>query len=234
MFFNKNFLKKGQSRISGRNNQGRITIRHRGGGFKRKVFFIDFFRSFKNQTFLVCGYFYRSAKFSSLAILKNTNGFFCVILNAKGLSIGDFVKNYFKIDFINFRIGSSYSIGIFPIGSHIHNVELQPFSGGKIARSTGCFGIILQKNTYVLVKLPSGQTLYCSPNNRASFGEVNSFKMLYKIYKAGQSRWLGRRPTVRGVAINAVDHPHGGGEGKGRLGRVPVSPWGSILKGKKK
>jgi len=234
MFSKTKCIKKGSKRLAGKNNQGVITIRHRGGGTKRKIFFIDFFRNYKNQVFTVYGYYYRSITFSSLAILKNNQGQFHAILNSKNLTLGSKVQNYFGSGFLNFEIGSSYFLGILPIGSHIHNVEIQPAFGGKVIKAAGCFGIVLQKKSYVLIKLPSGQSSFFSPNCRATFGEVSAFRKFSAIYKAGQSRWLGRRPGVRGVAINAVDHPHGGGEGKSQIGRIPVSPWGSIKKGKKK
>jgi large subunit ribosomal protein L2 len=234
MFSNLKFLKKGSKRLSGRNNQGIITIRHRGGGIKKKVFFIDFFRNYKNQGFTVYGYYHRSNKFASLAILQNNKKQYHAILNAKNLLVGDKVNNYFTSYFDNFEIGSSYFLGIFPIGSHIHNLEIQPTFGGKLIKAAGCFGIVLQKSINVLVKLPSGQVAFFPLNCRATFGEISSFKKINTLTKAGQSRWLGRRPSVRGTAMNAVDHPHGGGEGKSYLGRIPVSPWGSIIKGKKK
>lgn len=234
MFSNLKFLKKGSKRLSGRNNQGVITIRHRGGGIKRKVFFIDFFRNYKNQMFTVYGYYYRSSKFASLAILQNEKKQFHAILNPKNLMLNSKVQNHFDSSFDSFEIGSSYFLGIFPIGSHIHNLEIQPNFGGKLIKAAGCFGTVLQKERYVLIKLPSGQAAFFSKNSRATFGEVSSFRKLGTLYKAGQSRWLGKRPSVRGTAINPSDHPHGGGEGKGRIGRIPVSPWGSITKGKKK
>jgi len=234
MFSNLKHLKKGFKKLSGRNNQGIITVRHRGGGIKRKIFFVDFFRDYKNQTFTVYGYYYRSIKFASLAILQNNEKQFHAIINPKNLRLGSSIQNHFSNNFINFNIGSSYFLGMFPIGSHIHNLEIQPYFGGKLIKSAGCFGVVLQKNKYILVKLPSGQTAFFSRNARATFGEVSSFKRSRVMYKAGQSRWLGKRPSVRGVAINPVDHPHGGGEGKGRIGRIPVSPWGSIIKGQKK
>jgi large subunit ribosomal protein L2 len=100
-----------------------------------------------------------------------------------------------------------------------------------LIKSAGCFGVVLQKDKYILVKLPSGQAPFFSKNTRATFGEVNSYRKFIRLYKAGQSRWLGKRPTVRGTAINAVDHPHGGGEGRTSGGRHPVTPWGKPTKG---
>jgi len=237
MFLNIKSIKKGFRRSSGRNNQGKITTRHRGGGFKRKLFVVDFFRNIQGD-FIVCGFFQKASGSASIALLKNiNNSSYHIIINAQGLKVGDSVINYFSKQELNFNVGSSYPLYLIPVGSHIYNIEIQPGFGGKLIRSPGCFGVILQKNinlSSILIKLPSGQTISVSSSSRASYGEVNNYTKFYKLYKAGQSRWFGKRPTVRGVAINAKDHPHGGGEGKSRLGRSPVSPWGTLLKGKKK
>lgn len=235
MFFNLKYIKKGFKRSSGRNNQGKITIRHRGGGSKRKVFLVDFYRSIKG-TFIVCGFFQKRSGSASLALLKDIKKTsYHFIINPQGLQSGDLITNYAYKKKLTFNVGSSYHLSSIPVGSHVHNVEIQPEFGGKIIRSPGCFGVVLQKNIFsTLVKLPSGQLIIIPSSSRASYGEVNNYKKFYSLSKAGQARWLGKRPAVRGVAINAKDHPHGGGEGKSRLGRFPVSPWGSLLKGKKK
>lgn len=236
MFLNKKCFKKGFKRISGRNSSGKITIRHRGGGFKRKVFFIDYFHSFKDQAFTVCGFISKPSFSTSYMVLKGEFNQYHLVINTKGLLFGNNVFNYCYKNFSNsnFKIGSSYYLGDLPVGSSIHNLEIQPHIGGKLIRSSGCYGMVLQKGLNSLVKLPSGQTSFFSNLCKASFGEVSPFKKEIKVYKAGHSRWFGKRPTVRGVAINPSDHPHGGGEGKSSLGRAPVSPWGSIVKGKKK
>jgi large subunit ribosomal protein L2 len=238
MFFKKSFVKRGWHRISGRNNQGRITVRHRGGGRKRKVFFIDFFRFSSCRVFTVCGFIWR-INMSSLVILKSSNifnsSFYTLIVNTKGLVLGDSVINNVGSGITLLNLGSSYFLRDFPVGSFINCLETNPFLGSKLIRSSGCFGIILQvEGLFVLVKLPSGQLAYFPPYCRATFGEVSS--KIYKVsfYKAGNSRFFGFRPSVRGVAINSVDHPHGGGEGKSRIGRNPVSPWGFKLGMKKR
>lgn len=231
-------FKKGRKRISGRNNQGKITIRHRGGGIKRKFFYIDFFRNFSIEEFEVFGFSYTTFNKSSVAILKNPQNELYSILNVKGLKEGSKVSNVFeKEDIINsFFVGSSYFIGNLPSGSFVHNIENQPFSGGKLAKSAGCFATIITSNNsgITTLKLPSGNFKKFSNNCRVSYGQVYSGVKDRKLRKAGQSRKLGFRPTIRGVAINPCDHPHGGGEGKSYIGRIPVSPWGSIKKGKKK
>ena len=234
MFTSLKSIKKGFKRSSGRNNQGKITIRHRGGGNKRKLYIVDFYRNIKG-TFIVCGFFQKSPNATSIALLKIPNqvSTYHLILNADSLKLGDKVINQTSADFLNFNVGSSYPLSIVPVGSHVHNIEVQPGFGGKLVRAAGCFGVVLQKSQHVYLKLPSGYTVSVSPKSRVSYGEVSSYKKFYSLSKAGQSRWFGKRPSVRGVAINAKDHPHGGGEGKGRLGRFPVSPWGSIIKGKK-
>ena len=125
-------------------------------------------------------------------------------------------------------------MGSLPLGVQINNLELKPYSGSKLSRSAGCFSVILRKANKVLVKLSSGKFSFFSKNCRATFGVVaNSTFFLKKFSKAGSKCWFGRKPHVRGTAINAVDHPHGGGEGKSRIGRFPVSPWGKLCKSKK-
>ncbi|OED39430.1 hypothetical protein AB834_00285 [PVC group bacterium (ex Bugula neritina AB1)] len=204
---------------------------HRGGGIRRKVYFIDFFRNSSEKVFIVCGFIWRVNK-SNLAILKQSSQVgYTSIIACQDLRLGSRVFNHNYINKNNsspiFNVGSNTKLGDMPVGSLVNCIEVNPNRGGVLIRSRGCFGIIIDitKQT-TLVKMPSGQVLSVSSNCRATFGKVTIQARVFEQRKAGHARWLGYRPTVRGVAINAVDHPHGGGEGKGRVGRNPVSPWG--------
>ena len=235
-------FKKGKKRINGRNNQGKITIRHRGGGLKRKCIYVDFFRNFSDYNFKVTKFLkntlYNRSKIAYLTSCKNFSEK-ANILKAKNINIGDIVYNNFEKNFLldkNFTFGSTYYMRTFYPGSKIHNIEIKPYTGGKISRSPGSYSIVINYNKSkdtTLIKLKSGKIKEISSYCRASFGQVDSSLIKKKINKAGDIRLLGIRPTVRGVAINPVDHPHGGGEGKSYVSRPPVSPWGSIIKGKK-
>ncbi len=234
MFYKKYFLKQGKHRISGRNNQGRITVRHRGGGVSRQVYFINFLRSNVNNSYVVCGFVWRINK-SSLVVLRTLDDTFgkkfsTIIVNIKDLIIGKIIKNYTEESLTStFTIGSSYLLQSLPVGSFVSCIETEVSKGAKLIRSTGCFGTILQNGKRTLIKLPSGKLSYFSSKMRATFGAISPLYYKCNLYKAGISRHLGIRPSVRGVAINACDHPHGGGEGKSRIGRFPVSPWGFKL-----
>ncbi|OED39322.1 hypothetical protein AB834_00320 [PVC group bacterium (ex Bugula neritina AB1)] len=198
---------------------------------RRKVYFIDFFRNPSEKTFIVCGFIWRINK-SNLAILKDPfRESYTSIIACEDLRLGSSV---FNIENTNqnkpsstLNVGSNSRLGDIPVGSFVNCIEASVNKGGVFIRSRGCFGIIIDiKEQSTLVRIPSGQIIAVSSNCRATFGKVTIQSRIFKSRKAGHSRWLGYRPTVRGVAINAVDHPHGGGEGKGRVGRNPVSPWG--------
>jgi large subunit ribosomal protein L2 len=236
MFFKLNSMSVGKKKVSGRSNLGSVSCWHRGGAHRNSYKFIDFFRKVDNLTYIVRGFEYDPNRNSFLVVLSTQVGsklFFSRILFPKQLQLGSIVKNY-ALGSLNFGVGNSYCLNDLPTGAHVHNIEKKPSFGGSLVRAAGCFAQVIQKSLNVLVKLPSGQLVSLSSKSRCSLGAVGfeNFKLIV-IGKAGRSRWLGRRPTVRGVAINPVDHPHGGGEGKSQIGRHPVSPWGRLTKGKK-
>jgi large subunit ribosomal protein L2 len=237
MFVNFNTISCGKKKISGRNNAGSITCWHRGGAHKRKYKFVDFFRRENVINYIVCGFEYDPIRQNYVAIISTRfkgKIFFSRILSPKGLSTGIVIKN-FSFGALSFTVGNSYYLQDIPAGSFVHNIEPRKITGSKFVRASGCFAQVIQKAAKnVLVKLPSGQLFSFSSGCRCTFGTLsNENKKLVILGTAGRSRWLGRRPTVRGVAINPVDHPHGGGEGKSQIGRHPVSPWGRLTKGKK-
>jgi len=245
MFYFKKTIKpllKGKKQIAGRNNQGRITSRHRGGGFKQKHRLIDFKRKL-NQQAIVCGLFYDPNRTSQIALIAsfevNQELTFRFILATQGIKMGDIVKtfhpSFFKYNFPSYlKDGFCIPLSKFPQGSLLHCIEAKPGKGFRFIRSAGCSGRIVFKNLdYVDIELPSKKIKRFSSQCRAISGSLsNSTHFLKKFRKAGQKRWIGRRPRVRGVAINPVDHPHGGGEGKGNVGRPSVSPWGKLTKRK--
>ena len=245
MFYFKKTIKpliKGKKKTAGRNNQGLITSRHRGGGFKQKYRLIDFKRKF-DQSAIICGIFYdpnRTANIALVALFSCNQGLtFRFILATQGIKNGDVIKTFHPSS-IKYAFSSQIKEGFciplekFPQGSFVNCIESMPGKGFTLIRSAGCSGRIVFKNTkYVDVELPSKQVKRFSGGCRAVSGELsNPAHFLNKFVKAGQLRWLGRRPRVRGVAINPVDHPHGGGEGKGNVGRPSVSPWGRLTKRK--
>jgi len=228
------FLKKGKISTGGRNNTGKITCWHRGGGHKRKFRFVDFFRVGDGVSFQVESFHYdpnRSASLILVSTIFQTPQLYFFYIIPQNISIGSTLYNGFShsSDFI----GICCFIHHFPVGSYIHNLEIFPGSGFKLVRSAGTSAVIVEKYSgSCLVRLPSGFLMLLSLFCKASFGTVgNEFNHHRRFYKAGQSRWLGRRPVVRGVAINPVDHPHGGGEGKSSGGRISVTPWGRYTKG---
>lgn len=229
---NKHLLKT-LSQKGGRNNQGRITVRHRGGGHKRKYRLIDFIRPL--ETNIVLSIEYDPNRSAHIALLSNKEkkkqGY---ILAPNGLRVLDeIISSTERKSFIN--IGDTYSIKNLPLGTLIHNIELYPGQGAQLARSAGTYGKILQPvgKNYVNILLSSGEQRLISINCKATVGSIsNSLHKTKNLRKAGRSRWLNKRPSVRGVAMNPIDHPHGGGEGKSSGGRPSVTPWGIPTKGK--
>ena len=225
-------LTKGQKSTGGRNNYGRITSRHRGGGSKHKFRIIDFFRKKKNITAVIERIEYDPNRTSHIALIKYEDDTRNYIICPKGVKIGDKVSSGEKSDI---KVGNCLQLKDIPPGTVIHNVELIPGNGGKLARSAGS-SVTLSgiDNDYAILKLSSGETRKVSFNCNATIGSVsNPDQKNIKIGKAGRNRWRGKRPQSRGVAMNPVDHPHGGGEGKTSGGRSPVSPWGQSAKGLK-
>ena len=219
-------------KTGGRNNQGRITTRHIGGGHKKRYRIIDFKRDKDNVAAKVERLEYDPNRNANIALLLYIDGERRYIIAPKNLKQGDSVMSGKDS---SIAIGNSLPIKNIPIGTQIHCIEMKPGKGAQIARSAGTVAqIVAIEGDYATVKLRSGEMRKIFSTCKATIGEVgNSEYNLQSFGKAGAKRWLGVRPTVRGVAMNPVDHPHGGGEGKTSGGRHPVSPWGTPTKGYK-
>ena len=218
------------NKTGGRNNHGRITCRHRGGGHKRRYRLIDFKRDKRDIPARVATVEYDPNRSARIALLSYADGEKRYIIWPNGLKVNDTVL---AGEAATFNVGNSLPLHRVPLGTLVHNVELQIGRGGQIVRSAGSFAQVLAKEgDYVTLRLPSGEVRMVHRNCYATIGEVgNSEHENVVIGKAGKTRWLGRRPKVRGVAMNPVDHPHGGGEGRTSGGRHPVTPWGVPTKG---
>ena len=222
----------GKKSTGGRNNLGRITSRSKGAGHKNKHRLVDFYRKKDDQIGKVQRIEYDPNRTAYIALIKYDDGVMNYILAPNNLKIGDQIisgKNK------EIKIGNCMPLSDIPAGTDIHNIELAANGGGKLVRSAGSSAQIsgLDEN-YCLIKLSSGEIRKVISSARATIGTVsNSNNQNIKIGKAGRNRWKGKRPSVRGVAMNPVDHPHGGGEGKTSGGRSPVSPWGQSAKGLK-
>lgn len=215
----------------GRNNTGRITTRHQGGGHKRAYRIIDFKRNKDNIPAKVATIEYDPNRSAFIALLNYVDGEKRYIIAPEGLTVGQTVISGESADILT---GNCCQMNNMPDGTFIHNVELKPGKGGQLARSAGCSAQILgSEGKYVLVRLSSGEVRKILGVCRATIGSVgNSDHSLVNIGKAGRSRWQGKRPTVRGSAMNPVDHPHGGGEGRTPIGRKsPMTPWGKKAMG---
>ncbi len=213
----------------GRNNRGRITVRHRGGGHKRRYRIIDFRRDKEGVPGKVAAIEYDPNRSARIALIHFADGEKRYILHPLGLQVGDKVVTS---DTADITPGNAMRLVSIPLGTWVHNIELQRGRGGQLCRSAGTYAQVMAKEGgYVLLRLPSGELRQVWGENRATIGQVgNTSHENIKIGKAGRSRWLGIRPTVRGTAMNPVDHPHGGGEGRAK-GRHPVTPWGKPTKG---
>ena len=217
----------------GRNNQGKITVRHRGGGVKRKYRLVDFKRNKDGITALVSAIEYDPNRSSNIALITYKDGVKSYIIAPKGLKVGDVVESGVKTDV---KVGNTMEIANIPVGTVIHNIELRPGKGGQLARSAGGSAQILgREDKYVLIRLSSGETRKILGTCRATIGVVgNEDYGLVKVGKAGRTRYKGIRPTVRGSVMNPNDHPHGGGEGRAPIGRSgPMTPWGKQALGLK-
>ena len=218
---------------AGRNNQGRITTRHHGGGHKRQYRLIDFKRNKDGIPGRVATIEYDPNRTSNIALINYADGEKRYILAPRGLEVGMEVQSGEGADI---KVGNALPLGNIPVGTVVHNIELKPGHGGQLARSAGADAQVLgREGKYTLVRLASGEVRLILTTCRATIGQVGNHEHeLVRIGKAGRSRWLGKRPTVRGSAMNPVDHPHGGGEGRTPIGRPsPVSPWGKPTLGKK-
>ncbi|MBP9877928.1 MAG: 50S ribosomal protein L2 [Alphaproteobacteria bacterium] len=225
-------LTEGLVSSGGRNNNGRITVRHRGGAHKRRYRIVDFKRTRFDISAVVERIEYDPNRTAYIALIKYDDGEYSYILAPQRLKANDRVVSGSKVDI---KPGNAMLLKNIPVGTIIHNIEMKPGKGGQIAKSAGSYcQLVGRDGDNVLVKLTSGELRYISSNCMASIGAVsNPDHGNIKIGKAGRNRWLGIRPTVRGVAMNPIDHPHGGGEGKTSGGRHPVTPWGKPTKGKK-
>ena len=222
-----------KKKTNGRNNQGKITVRHRGGGVKRKYRLIDFKRRKDGVTAVVASIEYDPNRSANVALINYKDGEKAYIIAPKDLHVGDIVESGSMVDV---KVGNSMDIMNIPVGTVIHNIELRPGKGGQIARSAGNSAQILgREGKYVLIRLASGETRMILGTCRATIGVVgNEDYGLVKVGKAGRTRHKGIRPTVRGSVMNPNDHPHGGGEGRAPVGRSgPMTPWGKPALGLK-
>ncbi|PCJ26950.1 MAG: 50S ribosomal protein L2 [Rickettsiales bacterium] len=225
-------LTKGLSKSGGRNNLGRITSRHRGGGHKRLYRMVDFKRCKLDSVATVERIEYDPNRTAYIAFIKYEDDTVSYILAPAKLVAGDKIISSADADI---KIGNCLPLANIPVGTIVHNVEMKPGKGGQIARSAGTSVSIVGKDSgYAQIKLASSEVRLVPLECRATIGTLsNAEKKNTIVGKAGRSRWMGKRPHVRGVAMNPVDHPHGGGEGKTSGGRHPVTPWGKPTKGKK-
>jgi large subunit ribosomal protein L2 len=216
----------------GRNSMGRITVRHRGSGHKRMYRIIDFKRDKDGVPAKVASIEYDPNRSANIALLYYADGEKRYILAPKNLKVGDQILSGKGSEI---RTGNTVPLREIPLGTHVHNIELNIGHGGQLARSAGSYAQLMAKEgKYAQIKLPSGEVRMVLQDCKATVGQIGNLDYEnISIGKAGRNRWLGKRPHVRGVAMNPVDHPHGGGEGKSSGGRHPVTPWGVPTKGYK-
>ncbi len=222
-------------RTGGRNSNGRVTSRHMGGGHKRFYRIVDFKRNKDGVPAKVASIEYDPNRTSRIALLHYKDGEKRYILAPKGLKVGDMLESGEKVDI---RVGNTMPLKNIPLGTDVHNVELKAGKGGQMVRSAGAFAVLAaREGNYATLKMPSGEIRKVRVECRATIGVIgNSEHENISLGKAGRSRWLGIRPQTRGMAMNPVDHPMGGGEGKSKSGggrRHPKSPWGQLAKGLK-
>ncbi|WP_152657751.1 50S ribosomal protein L2 [Oceanobacillus sp. CFH 90083] len=221
------------SKRGGRNNQGKLTVRHQGGGHKRQYRIIDFKRDKDGVPGRVATIEYDPNRSANIALIHYADGEKRYILAPKNIQVGQVIESGENADI---KVGNALPLGSIPVGTVIHNIELKPGRGGQLARSAGAEAQILgREEKYTLVRLASGEVRLILTTCRATIGQVGNIEHeLIRIGKAGRSRWKGKRPTVRGSVMNPNDHPHGGGEGRAPIGRKsPVSPWGKPTLGYK-
>jgi large subunit ribosomal protein L2 len=225
-------LTVGLSKSGGRNNHGRITTRHIGGGHKRRYRLVDFKRRKYDVEATIERIEYDPNRTAFIALIRYTDGEVAYILAPARVPAGTKVVSGEKVDI---KPGNALPLKNIPVGTIVHNIEMKPGKGGQLARAAGSYAQLTGKDSgYALLRLRSGEVRLVRADCMATIGSVsNADHQNINIGKAGRNRWKGKRPTVRGVAMNPVDHPHGGGEGKTSGGRHPVSPWGKPTKGKK-
>src|SRR5687767_4711183 len=229
-------LTENKHKTGGRNVYGRVTSRHRGGGHKQLYRIVDFKRNILDMPASVQAIEYDPNRSANLALIAYTNGEKRYILAPKGLKVGDSIFTSDKATTNDFNVGNNFPLSIIPPSTRLHCVELVPGRGAQIARSAGAgLELVAIEGDRATLKMPSGELRFVNPKCRATIGEVgNGDHNQQSLGKAGRSRWLGIRPTVRGMAMNPVDHPNGGGQGKSKGGggrQHLVSPWGQVAKG---
>ena len=225
-------LTEGLKEKGGRNNSGRITMRWRGGGHKRRYRIVDFKRRKDDVSAVVERLEYDPNRTAFIALIRYPDGEQSYIIAPQRLRPGDSVVSGERVDV---KPGNAMPLRNMPLGTIVHNVEMKPGKGGQMARSAGTYvQLVGREQGYALLRMTSGEMRMVRAECRATIGAVsNPDHQNIVIGKAGRNRWLGRKPSVRGVAMNPIDHPHGGGEGKTSGGRHPVTPWGKPTKGKK-
>ena len=226
-------LLEDQRKSGGRNSQGKITVRHIGGGNRRKYRIIDFKRAKDGIPAVVKSIEYDPNRSANIALLYYADGAKTYILAPVGLKVGDKVLSGATADI---KVGNALCLKDIPVGTMVHNIEMQPGKGGQIARAEGMSAQIMARDEkYVTLKMPSGEMRYILAGCKATIGQVGNLEHeIIRVGKAGKTRYLGIRPTVRGVVMNPCDHPHGGGEGKSPVGMPgPVTPWGKPALGYK-
>ena len=225
-------LTEGLTKSGGRNNTGRVTARRQGGGHKRNYRLVDFKRRKFDVPATVQRIEYDPNRTAFIALIEYADGELSYILAPQRLAVGDKVISGAKADI---KPGNAMPLGAIPVGTIVHNVEMKPSKGGQIARSAGTYVQIVGRDAgYALLRLGSGEVRMVRSECMATIGAVsNPDESNQKLGKAGRKRWMGKRPSVRGVAMNPIDHPHGGGEGRTSGGRHPVTPWGKPTKGAK-
>lgn len=220
-------------KTAGRNSQGKITVRHHGGGHKRAYRIIDFKRTKDDVAAYVKAVEYDPNRSANIALIQYADGVKTYIIAPKGLEVGQKIESGVNADI---KVGNALPLANIPVGTVIHNIETKPGKGGQLVRAAGTSAQVLgQEGKYTLVRLNSGEVRLILSTCRATIGTVgNEQHELVNIGKAGRSRWLGKRPTVRGSVMNPNDHPHGGGEGRAPIGRKsPMTPWGKPALGLK-
>lgn len=228
-------LLESQSKRAGRNNQGRITVRHQGGGHKQAYRLVDFKRRHDGVEGIVKAVEYDPNRSANIALIQYTDGVKSYIIHPRGLKVGDRIVSG---DAVDIKVGNAMMLKNIPAGTLIHNIELKPGKGGELVRAAGTSAQVLGRedgSKYTLVKLSSGETRFVLNTARATVGAVgNEQHELVNVGKAGRKRWLGKRPTVRGSVMNPNDHPHGGGEGRAPIGlKHQKTPWGKPARGVK-
>lgn len=218
-----------KKRTNGRNNMGHITCRHKGGGHKRHYRLIDFKRDKENIPAKVASIEYDPNRSAYIALLNYADGEKRYIIAPHGLKKGDTVKTSAEPPF---SVGCCMQLKHMPVGSTVHNIELVPGRGGQLVRSAGQFAQLMARSGgYATIRMPSGEVRLINETCKATFGTVSNSEHNLRVEgKAGRNRWKGIRPTVRGTAMNPVDHPHGGGEGKNK-GNIPQTPWAQFTRG---